>query len=215
MQLRGLRQIANRGTRRLSRSGDRCELCSIPLGESHRHVVDLERRVLCCSCRPCSLLFETAASRAARYRTVPDRICVDPAGPLGEEAWDSLSIPVGLAFLFFNSGLSRWVAFYPSPAGAAESELALEAMEELARENHLIRSIEPDVEALLVRCTRTGGPVDTYLVPIDACYDLVALVRMDWKGFDGGDVVREKLDAFFTDLRQASRPLPAGPGAGR
>lgn len=207
MELGALRKFAHRGVRRAAAEVERCELCAEPLEGGHRHVVDLDRRSLCCACRPCAILFERQGAGAGRYRTVPERVCVDPDG-LDEGRWEALSIPVRLAFVFFNSSMDRWVAFYPSPAGATESELGLEAMSALILSSRLVRSIEPDVEALLVRGRRPGGAQEAYLVPIDRCYDLVALVREGWRGFDGGDEVRAKLDAFFERLRLQSRALP-------
>jgi hypothetical protein len=58
-----------------------------------------------------------------------------------------------------------------------------------------VGGLAPDVEALLVRVT--GSRVDGFLVPIDACYELVGLLRRRWRGFDGGQDVRRELDAFF------------------
>jgi hypothetical protein len=62
----------------------------------------------------------------------------------------------------------------------------------------------PDVEALLVR--RAGEGFECFLVPIDACYELVGLVRMHWKGFDGGEEAWEAIDGFFDAVRDRSRP---------
>jgi len=207
MNLRGLRRYSTALPRRPKWApGERCELCAAPLDAGHRHVVDLERRSICCSCRPCALLFEQPGAGAGHYRTVPTRVCTVPE-PFDRQRWDALSIPVGLCFVFFNGSLRRWVVSYPSPAGATESELPLEAMDELVESNRLLRAVQPDVEALLVRSPRGGGDVEAMLVPIDACYDLVGIVRQDWKGFDGGDEVRAKMDAFFAALRRRSRPL--------
>jgi hypothetical protein len=72
--------------------------------------------------------------------------------------------------------------------------------------NPLFKSIEDDVEALLVR--RDGETFECYLVPIDACYELVGLVRLNWKGFDGGEEARIAIGAFFDGLRERSRPVP-------
>ena len=42
-------------------------------------------------------------------------------------------------------------------------------------------------------------------MPIDACYELVGHVRMNWKGFDGGQEAWEAIDGFFDRLRARSR----------
>ena len=46
---------------------------------------------------------------------------------ISDAEWDSLLIPINLAFFFENSLNSRVGALYPSPAGATESLLPLEA----------------------------------------------------------------------------------------
>jgi len=45
---------------------------------------------------------------------------------------------------------------------------------------------------------------DCYLVPIDACYELVGRIRRCWKGFDGGEDAWNEIDGFFADLRVRS-----------
>lgn len=188
------------------RPGERCELCAAPIAEPHPHVVDLKRRALCCSCPTCARLFASPAA-GSRFRAVPDRVRRDPQLALGDGEWDQLGIPVGLVFVFFNSQRGRWAAVYPSPAGPAESELTLEPWAELARSVPLIAAAQPDVEALLIHRPRAGGASECLLVPIDTCYELVALVRRHWKGFSGGDQVQREIAGFFARLRERSRPL--------
>ena len=65
-----------------------------------------------------------------------------------------------------------------------------------------------DVEAIYVG--RTGAHLQTFLIPIDACYALVGDVRLRWRGLDGGDAVRQALSAFLHDLRVRSRSLRPG-----
>ena len=190
-------QAYARSPRAKPRAEEHCELCSAPIPPKHRHLIDLEKRSLCCGCQACSLLFFEPGAAGGRYRTVPDRVRVEPSFVLNEAAWSKLEIPVRLAFVFYNSRQKRWVAFYPSPAGATESELPLQAWSELAASSRLICSIEPDVEALLAWAPRGRSEFECYLVPIDACYELVAKVRSNWRGFDGGDGVRKELGEFF------------------
>ena len=45
-------------------------------------------------------------------------------------------------------------------------------------------------------------------MPIDACYRLVGLVRLHWKGFDGGTEAWQAIDGFFDELRSNARALP-------
>lgn len=190
---------------------ERCELCRVELPAQHSHLVDLEERNLCCACRPCALLFLQPGAARGRYRTVPDRVLTDRGAGIADEAWARLEIPVRLAFFFFNSRADRWVAQYPSPAGATECELPLEAWGALAEDNPLIAAAEPDVEALIAwGGRRAGTPFELFLVPISDCYALVAQVRRRWRGFEGGEEVRRELDGFFERLRQRARPLQTG-----
>ena len=201
-----LRRI--RATRPAPRAEERCEMCAEPIPEQHQHVVDLASRGMMCTCRPCYLLF-TAEGAELRYRAVPDRYLSFAGTVLDARQWDELEIPVGLAFFFVNSELGRTVAFYPGPAGATESELPLGAWDRVVAAQPVLRTLSPDVEALIVRMPdRTSarrGPV-AFLVPIDRCYELVGALRMVWRGFDGGQEARALLDGFFAAMAERSRP---------
>jgi hypothetical protein len=193
--------------------GEACEMCAEPVGDGHSHVVNLDSRQILCTCRACWLLFTHQGAAGGRYRAVPDRYLHDPEFRLGEAQWEELQIPVRVAFFFDNSDLDRVAAFYPSPAGATESLLPLEAWAGVVAANPVMTDLAPDVEALLVR--RAGDGFECYLVPIDACYELVGLVRMHWKGFDGGQEAWEAIDGFFDAVRERSRPVDrasGGPG---
>ena len=68
----------------------------------------------------------------------------------------------------------------------------------------MLRELEPDVEALLVNRvgqSRGSAPAEYYIVPIDACYKLVGLIRIHWRGLSGGTEVWQEIGNFFTDLR--------------
>lgn len=190
---------------------ERCELCAATVPPRHAHVVDLEERALLCACQACSLLFDRP--QPARYRTVPDRVLVEPRLKLTTTRWAALGIPVQLAFVFYNSTLARWTAFYPSPAGPMEADVPAESLAALARESTLVRALTPDVEALLVRGHRGQADLECFLAPIDACYDLVARVRQRWRGFDGGDDARREIDELFEGLRARARPVAQDEGS--
>lgn len=185
--------------------GERCELCGVAIAAEHSHVVNVQTRQLRCTCRPCALLFLPDGASEGRYRTVGDRYLHDPGLRLPAAAWDRLQIPVGTAFAFYNSALERAVAFYPSPAGATESLLDADVWQAVGEVNPALTDLEPDVEALLLHQQDDG--VECYVVPIDACYELVGIVRLHWRGFDGGQEAREAIRAFFQRLRDRARPL--------
>jgi uncharacterized protein DUF5947 len=191
--------------RKRASPGELCEFCAEPLRDEHSHVVNAETRSLMCTCRGCWFLFAPEGAAGGKYRAVPEDTIFDPDFQLTDSQWDALQIPVGMAFFFHQSDLGRAVAFYPSPAGATESLLPLETWDEIVAANPPLRSMLPDVQALLVFRPRNEAQ-RCYIVPIDACYQLVGLIRRYWKGFDGGEEVWREIEAFFGSLTDRSRP---------
>jgi hypothetical protein len=187
---------------------EKCEMCSQELAQGHSHLVNLESRSLMCACRACYLLFTQAGAAQGKYKAVPERYLRLQSPQPGGDNWEALQIPVGTAFFFFNSTLGRMMGFYPSPAGATESLLPLEEWNQIASGHPALATMEPDVEALLVRRSRDGC-FECFLVPIDSCYELTGIVRRRWRGFDGGEEARRDIDGFFDALRERSRPAGA------
>ncbi len=200
-----LKRIRETQPRSAEAVGDRCELCSEPIAEEHGHLVDLESRSLTCACRGCYLLFTAEGSGGTRFRAVPRRFMSVPGLMLSSDRWDSLQIPVSVAFFFFNSALGHLAAFYPGPAGATESELPLDTWEQVADGHPELSTLQPDVEALLVRNRSAQAGTEAFIVPIDICYELVGRLRRVWKGFDGGSDARNELDAFFASVLERAK----------
>lgn len=187
-------------------AGERCEMCSESIPDEHQHVVNVAGRQLMCVCRACYLLF-TDSEAELRYRAVPDRYLAFPDFALDRPTWEALQIPVGVAFFFTNSAIGRTVAFYPGPAGATESEPDLDAWNALGGADPRLSLVADDVEALLVRVPESGSP-QSFLVPIDACYEFVGRLRLLWRGFDGGQQAREFIDGFFAQVAAQARETP-------
>src|SRR5438105_14873905 len=93
---------------------------------------------------------------------------------------------------------------YPRPMGATESRLELTAWLGITRANPLLGTMQADVEALLVN--RADDDRGHWLVPIDDCYRLVAVIRTRWRGFSGGKEVWLEIDRFFAELERKARP---------
>jgi Family of unknown function (DUF5947) len=186
-------------------AGERCEMCSEPIADEHQHVVNVEGRQLMCVCRGCYLLFSDA-NADLRYRAIPDRYLTFPDFALDRREWETLQIPVGLAFFFRNSALGRTVAFYPGPAGATESELDLASWKNIRDADTRVDMLAEDTEALMVRVPdEEAAAPECYLVPIDACYEFVGRLRMFWHGFDGGQQVRDFITEFFDQVKARSK----------
>jgi hypothetical protein len=182
---------------------EKCELCATEVPAEHGHVADLEQSTLICACRACYLLFTHAQAGRGRYRAVPDRYRHDPARQLSVAEWDEFEIPVGLAFFLRSSQREEVSAFYPSPAGATESTLNLQAWDRLTAAHPLLGAADADTEAILI--CRTDSGVEYFLVPIDACYELAGRMRLHWRGFDGGAEARQSIAEFLGQVRSRSR----------
>jgi hypothetical protein len=208
---------------------EKCEFCAAMIAPEHGHVADLDSATLMCACRACYLLFTHSGAGQtweqdpqpeegqrrigrARYRSIPDRYCADPGHPITQAEWDALEIPVGLAFFLRSTASGDTTAFYPSPAGATECRLDLEAWGRISAGHPLVAAAEPDVEAILMsRGERDQHGVETFLVPIDACYELAGRMRLEWRGFDGGAEARASIAAFLDRVRARCVDLGEGP----
>jgi hypothetical protein len=182
---------------------EQCELCSAPIGGEHRHLLDAEARGVRCVCGACSVLFDRSEAGGGHYRAVPvtRRRVVD--FEMDDVAWAALDVPVGLAF-FVDDGTGKIDAWYPNPLGMTHSEPDAAVWSDLRRANPVLEGMEPTVEALLVH--RRGAEPEHWVVPIDVCYRLAAVVRRHWEGFTGGPVWSE-ITAYFESLRQGARPV--------
>lgn len=183
---------------------ERCDLCGLEVPAGHDHLIEPGRREMACACPACALLFTGRAG--ARYKRIPRDVALLEGFSLTDAQWESLRLPISLAFFYESTPQSRVVACYPSPAGATESLLELETWSELRARNPVLARLEPDVEALLVN--RTSAPGDHLIVPIDECFKLVGLIRMHWKGLSGGTQVWKEISAFFAALHERARPIP-------
>ena len=208
-----LRQFARR-----QRPAERCELCSVGLRSDHPHLVETAQRKLLCTCDACAILF---SGQGVKFKRVPHRVRALPGFDLVDTEWNSLMVPINVAFFFRSSMENRVIALYPSPAGATESLLTLESWNEIVARNPVLSEMEPDVEGLLVNrlaYARGYSAAEYYLIPIDECYKLVGLIRMHWKGLSGGTEVWQRLGEFFAGLKARSvhttdGELPAEKGA--
>ena len=186
---------------RRTSSGERCELCGAGVAAEHEHLFESANLRLVCTCQACAILFSGQGGQ--RYKRVPSRVRFLPGFRLTDGQWDGLLVPINMAFFFESSASGKVIAVYPSPAGATESQLPLETWEQIAAENPVVQSMQPDVEALLVNRlgAHHGFPMNQYFVlPIYQCFKLVGLVRTNWRGLSGGEELWRELERFFAAL---------------
>ena len=118
---------------------------------------------------------------------------------LSDELWAEFQIPIGLAFFLRSSDTGNVVGLYPSPAGATECELDLDAWDRLVAANPVLEDLDPDAEALIVN--RMATPHVHAIAPLDDCYRLVGIVKATWEGISGGAEMEAAVQRYFDDLR--------------
>ena len=194
--LRRLTRQAGNGDAQAQSVEEQCELCGKPLDPDHRHLLHLTERRILCACESCVAL---RGGDAELLPTGNRTLWLDDF-ELSDETWASFAIPIGLAFFIDSSATGSVVALYPSPAGATESELEIDSWRDLRTRNPVLMGLEPDAEALLVN--RMGERPQYAIAPIDECYRLVGLIKVNWEGISGGSGVERAIEAFFDELRE-------------
>jgi hypothetical protein len=180
---------------------EQCELCNLRLAPEHRHLLERATRKIVCACDACTTTFVPVVK--GRFKVIPRDARALPNFQIADADWENLALPISLAFFFYDTPSQKMTALYPSPAGATESLLPLTAWEQIVRQNPVLRDLQPDVEALLVN--RAHEARDYFLAPIDKCFELVGLIRMNWRGFSGGEEVWKAIEKFFVALKGAAR----------
>jgi hypothetical protein len=175
--------------------GAHCELCPISLPAEHKHLLDLEERRIVCVCPTCWSM----RSGDGRYRPTGSRTLWLSDLELPDDLWAEFQIPIGLAFFMRSTATGAVLALYPSPAGATESELDLEAWDRFVAANPVLEDLDPDAEGLLVN--RLAEPHVHAIAPLDDCYRLVGIIKSTWEGITGGAEMEAAVQRYFDDLR--------------
>ena len=175
-----------------------CELCPISLPADHKHLLDLDERRILCVCPTCWSM----RSGEARYRPTGSRTVWLESLNIDDSMWAAFQIPIGLAFFMRSSATGGVIALYPSPAGATESELDLEAWDRLLSANPALADLDFDAEALIVN--RMADPHQHVIAPLDDCYRLVGIIKSTWEGITGGQEMEAAVARYFDALRQVA-----------
>jgi hypothetical protein len=187
---------------------ERCELCGAEVAADHPHLIEPGSRKLICACHACAILF---SGMGTKYKRLPRRILALSDFHLSDGEWESLMVPINMAFFFRSTPDARVVAFYPSPAGAIESLLPLETWNNIEDANAVLKTMDSDVEALLanrIGHSRGFAAPEYYILPIDECYRLVGLIRARWHGLSGGTEVWQEIGRFFDGLKGRTTVVP-------
>lgn len=162
--------------------------------DQHRHALNTRQSELMCLCRPCALLFERDAASQGHYRLVPERrVRLDGPTPA------ALGVPVGLAY-FVRDADGEVVAHYPSPLGSTTWEIDAGTWQSHVAGCRQLASLVPEVEALLVNTVRDAE--ERWIVPVDDCFRLIALIGREWTGLSGGSRVWPQIEEFFAGLKE-------------
>ena len=179
---------------------EHCDFCAVGLATNHRHLLEVADRRIVCVCDPCALRFQNTVG--GRFKLVPRDPRALPDFQISDAEWESLALPINLAFFFRHGATGKTVAMYPSPAGATESLLPLASWTGFVEKNSALARMEPDTEALLVN--RVAGAREYFITPIDRCFELVGLIRAHWRGLSGGERAWEEIGRFFARLRETA-----------
>jgi hypothetical protein len=140
------------------------------------------------------VLFAQGGAGDGHYKLVPRRRVRLPRVDT-----EVLGVPVGLVF-FVPKADGTVTAEGPSPAGAMRWEVDAQAWQQLVGTCPQLASVEPEVEALLLNTVH--GLDHHWIVPIDDCYRMVAVVRREWRGLSGGGRVWPAVERFFEELTE-------------
>lgn len=181
----------------------RCDRCRTVWKSPYRHLLDLDGFQLLCACPDCT----AACLEDARgsCRVVPAWVRKVLGWSPERSRWSELQLP-GIAFFLRASKAEGWLSVFPSAIGALDGHLSAADLGSLLGNSVVLARVALDVEALLIDA-RQAEEMQAYIVPIDVCFDLSALVRQVWPGIDGGESARRELDRFFAALEQRAVPL--------
>jgi hypothetical protein len=194
-----LQRLARRAPASAAASDDvsRCDLCSAPIGPEHRHLLEFPSHLLRCACRACTVVLGAAGAGGGRYRLIPERLRELPALARDDARWADLRLPVSLAFLVRRES-GGGLAVFPGALGPTDAPIDADRWAALEAAYPDVQDMESEVEAVLVN--RLHGQHECWLVPLDQCYRLVAVLRSRWEGINGGTAVWLEIDRFFAQL---------------
>jgi hypothetical protein len=156
--LAALRRFARATT--IGQSAEKCELCSIRLPAEHQHLLDLRTRRLVCCCQPCGLLF--SGRKSAVYRRVLQTVRSLPDFRLSDAQWESLLIPINLAFFYRSDSSARQLSPQYSVPSTQEGQSEVWWDQRAGTERSLVGERRPTTSVIAVYPS-PAGPVESLL----------------------------------------------------
>src|SRR5262245_26574140 len=87
--------------RRLTRlQNETCEYCGVGIDSIHRHILEIASQKIICACDACALLFENAVGGR---KLIPRDSRALPGFQIDDTSWESLGLPIALAFFYRSS----------------------------------------------------------------------------------------------------------------
>lgn len=205
----GLQRLVDRAAGNRATAVDRCGLCGDAVPGRHRHVLDTRALAgsartggdsagLRCVCLPCAMLLGREGAGGGHYELVPER-----RTRLGDVSSETLRVPVGLAF-FVKQSDAAVVAHYPSPMGSTRSEVAAGDWAAVEKGSVALGGMRSGVEALLVWKSVGGARREHWILGVDECFRLAAIVRGNWSGMSGGTALWRAVAGFFQELNDGT-----------
>ncbi|GHH86806.1 hypothetical protein GCM10018793_60160 [Streptomyces sulfonofaciens] len=138
-------------------------------------------------------------ARGPRYRLIPQRRLRLAGTVIDDLGWAALRVPVTLAFFVVAAPPGDGVeAGYPSALGVTRATVDRAVWDAITARHPVLGGLAPGTEALLA--DRSGGRREHWIVPLDDCYRLAAVLRTQWRGFTGGAEAEEQVRRFLAGL---------------
>jgi hypothetical protein len=170
-----------------------CDVCGMVVEFQPSYLVHPASRRLMFCCETCAT--NLVGGGSGKYRRVPKSVQILADLKMSDAQWDSLSLPINLAFLYYSSPDRGVLVVCPSASGPNEIALPAPQWEDLVRDNPILRTFQPDVEGLLIN--RVGPTRRYFRAPIDQCFKLTAFIKDHWSGVTGGVDIWRKLEWCF------------------
>src|SRR6266576_2650370 len=77
---------------------EHCELCSEVVRPGHRHLLEVAQRRVVCACDGCAMRFQLVIG--GRFKLIPRDSHKLSDFTITDAQWESLALPIELAFLF-------------------------------------------------------------------------------------------------------------------